>query len=59
MGLLDQFIKEKLVDAYVRGRKDFKLISQTKADSDPVVVAASIVARTIYVCEIYEISKDN
>ena len=50
-GLLDQFTKQKLVDAYVKDRSDFKLISRTKAESDPVVAAASIVARAVYVRE--------
>ncbi|MEC8189635.1 MAG: ribonuclease HIII, partial [Verrucomicrobiota bacterium] len=48
-GLLDQFTKQKLVDAYIKDRKDFKLISRTKAESDPVVAAASIIARAVYV----------
>jgi len=55
-GLLDQFTKKKLVDAYVTKRKDFNLISRTKAESDPVVAAASIVARAIYVREMQRMS---
>ena len=57
-GLLDQFTKQKLVDAYVKERKDFKLISRTKAESDPVVAAASIVARAIYVREMKRLSDE-
>ena len=57
-GLLDQFTKQKLVDAYVKERKDFKLISRTKAESDPVVAAASIVARAVYVREMQRLSRD-
>ena len=57
-GLLDQFTKQKLVDAYVKDRKDFKLISQTKAESDPVVAAASIVARAVYVREMKRLSDE-
>lgn len=57
-GLLDQFTKEKLVDAYVKDRKDFKLISRTKAESDPVVAAASIVARAVYVREMKRLSDE-
>ena len=57
-GLLDQFTREKLVDAYVKDRKDFKLISRTKAESDPVVAAASIVARAVYVREMKRISEE-
>ncbi len=57
-GLLDQFTKQKLVDAYVKDRKDFKLISRTKAESDPVVAAASIVARALYVREMKRLSDE-
>ncbi|MGK0176582.1 MAG: ribonuclease HIII [Lentimonas sp.] len=57
-GLLDQFTKEKLVDAYVIDRKDFKLVSRTKAESDPVVAAASIIARAIYVREMKLLSDE-
>jgi ribonuclease HIII len=57
-GLLDQFTKQKLVDAYVKDRKDFNLVSRTKAESDPVVAAASIVARAIYVREMQRLSKE-
>jgi ribonuclease HIII len=57
-GLLDQFTKQKLVDAYVKDRKDFKLISRTKAESDPVVAAASIVARAVYVREMKRLSDE-
>lgn len=55
-GLLDQFTKQKLVDAYVKERSDFKLVSRTKAESDPVVAAASIVARAVYVREMKRLS---
>jgi len=55
-GLLDQFTKQKLVDAYVKDRKDFRLVSRTKAESDPVVAAASIVARAVYVREMKRLS---
>ena len=57
-GLLDQFTKSKLVDAYVKERKDFTLISRTKAESDPVVAAASIVARAVYVREMKRLSDE-
>ena len=55
-GLLDQFTKQKIVDAYVKDRKDFRLESRTKAESDPVVAAASIVARAVYVREMKRLS---
>ncbi|MDQ8209361.1 ribonuclease HIII [Coraliomargarita sp. SDUM461003] len=57
-GLLDQFTKQKLVDAYVKDREDFKLVSRTKAESDPVVAAASIVARAVYVREMKRLSDE-
>ena len=55
-GILDQFTKQKLVDAYVKERTDFNLISRTKAESDPVVAASSIIARAIYVREMKRLS---
>lgn len=55
-GLLDQFTKQKLVDAYVKDREGFRLESRTKAESDPVVAAASIVARAVYVREMKRLS---
>ena len=57
-GLLDQFTKQKRVDAYVKDRKDFKLVSRTKAESDPVVSASSIIARAVYVREMKRLSDD-
>lgn len=57
-GILDQFTKQKLVDAYIKERKDFNLISRTKAEEDPVVAAASIVARAIYVREMKRMSDE-
>jgi len=57
-GLLDQFTKLPLVDAYVEDRKDFKLVSRTKAESDPVVAAASIIARAMYVREMKRLSDE-
>lgn len=57
-GLLDQFTKQKLVDAYVKERKDFNLVSRTKAESDPVVAAASIIARAVYVREMKRLSDE-
>lgn len=43
-GLLDQFATNDKVDFYLK-RPDFKLVRRTKAESDPVVAAASIIAR--------------
>jgi ribonuclease HIII len=46
-GLLDQFTKQPLVQKYVEG-KDFELRMRTKAEEDPVVAAASIIARATW-----------
>ena len=46
-GLLDQFTKQPLVQNYVK-EKNFELRMRTKAESDPVVAAASIVARATW-----------
>jgi ribonuclease HIII len=43
-GLLDQFSRRDNVDQYL-ARPDFELRRRTKAESDPVVAAASIIAR--------------
>lgn len=50
-GLLDQFSKTPLVQNELKRKKvtDFQLDMRTKAESDPVVAAASIVARAEYV----------
>ncbi|MCF3649133.1 ribonuclease HIII [Synoicihabitans lomoniglobus] len=50
-GLLDQFSKTPLVQNELtrKGLKNFTLDMRTKAESDPVVAAASIVARAEYV----------
>ena len=50
-GLLDQFTKTPLVQNELKrkGIKDFVLDMRTKAESDPVVAAASIVARAEFV----------
>ena len=46
-GLLDQFTKQPLVQQYVEGI-DFDLQMRTKAEEDPVVAAASIIARATW-----------
>lgn len=55
-GMLDQFSKQPLVQ---RNLKDtaIDLRMMTKAESDPVVAAASIVARALYVRQMAELSK--
>lgn len=47
-GMLDQFSKQNLVGRYFKDPK-FDLRMQTKAEADPVVAAASVVARAEYV----------
>lgn len=57
-GLLDQFSKSPLVQTELKKRKvDFDLRMRTKAESDPVVAAASIVARSAYVRELQKLSE--
>jgi ribonuclease HIII len=46
-GLLDQFSKQPLVQKYVEGM-NFDLQMRTKAEEDPVVAAASIIARATW-----------
>jgi len=50
-GLLDQFSEQPLVQRELakKGVKDFELRMRTKAESDPVVAAASVVARAEFV----------
>ena len=57
-GLLDQFTKSPLVQRLLsRNGIDFDLQMRTKAESDPVVAAASIVARATYVRAIKDLEK--
>ncbi|MDR1457910.1 MAG: ribonuclease HIII [Puniceicoccales bacterium] len=56
-GLLDQFSKAPLVQRYLGHMDDFRLDMETKAERDPVVAAASIVARAEYVRQMRELSK--
>ncbi len=56
-GLLDQFTKQPLVQRSLRNvPKGFELRMRTKAESDPVVAAASIVARAEFVRQLHELS---
>lgn len=59
-GLLDQFSKEPLVQRELkkRGLERFRLEMRTKAESDPVVAAASVVARAAFVREIRDLSRE-
>jgi ribonuclease HIII len=58
-GLLDQFTEEPLVqNELARKGVNFDLRMRTKAESDPVVAAASIVARAAFVRELDRLSAD-
>jgi ribonuclease HIII len=57
-GLLDQFTKQPLVQRNLREvPKGFELRMRTKAESDPVVAAASIVARAEFVRQLHALSE--
>jgi ribonuclease HIII len=58
-GLLDQFSKQPLVQRELAKQevKNFELRMRTKAEEDPVVAAASIVARGEYVRQMHALSK--
>jgi ribonuclease HIII len=55
-GLLDQFSKEPIVQNYLK-QSNFNLRMQTKAEADPVVAAASIIARATFIREIQKLSE--
>jgi ribonuclease HIII len=58
-GLLDQFTKQPLTQRELarKGVKDFDLRMRTKAEEDPVVAAASVVARAEFVRQMHTLSK--
>ncbi len=58
-GLLDQFTKQPLVQRELarKGVTDFDLRMRTKAEEDPVVAAASVVARAEFVRQMHTLSK--
>ena len=58
-GLLDQFTEQPLVQRELAKKKveNFELRMRTKAESDPVVAAASIVARAEFVRQMNQLSK--
>lgn len=58
-GLLDQFTEQPLVQRELakKGVKDFELRMRTKAEEDPVVAAASVVARAEFVRQMHLLSK--
>ena len=57
-GMLDQFSRQPLVQRYGKFPNGFDLRMQTKAESDPVVAAASIVARAEYVRRMEQLSEN-
>jgi ribonuclease HIII len=58
-GLLDQFSKQPLTQKELakKGLKDFELRMRTKAEEDPVVAAASVIARAEYVRQMSGLSR--
>ncbi len=58
-GLLDQFTEQPLVQKELarKGVVDFDLKMRTKAEEDPVVAAASVVARAEFVRQMHALSK--
>jgi ribonuclease HIII len=58
-GLLDQFSKSPLVQRELARKKvaSFELRMRTKAEEDPVVAAASVVARAEFVRQMHALSK--
>lgn len=59
-GLLDQFSKEPLVQRELKkkGLERFQLDMRTKAEEDPVVAAASVVARAEFVRAMIQLSRE-
>ena len=58
-GLLDQFSKQPLTRGFLKTHKGFDLRQRTKAESDPVVAAASIIARAQYVKSIQRLEEES
>jgi ribonuclease HIII len=58
-GLLDQFTEQPLVQRELtkKGLENFELRMRTKAEEDPVVAAASVVARAEFVRQMHTLSK--
>jgi ribonuclease HIII len=59
-GLLDQFSKQPLVQRELKkkGLERFDLAMRTKAEEDPVVAAASVVARAEFVRLMHDLSRE-
>ena len=56
-GMLDQFTKQPLVQRQL-SVPGFELKMRTKAEEDPVVAAASIIARATYICQMRKLSDE-
>ena len=56
-GMLDQFTKQPLVQKQLKV-PNFELKMQTKAEEDPVVAAASIIARATYIYSMKKLSEE-
>ncbi len=56
-GMLDQFSKQPLVQKQVK-RKGFNLKMEVRAESDPVVAAASVIARAEFLRQLKKISTE-
>ena len=59
-GLLDQFSKARLVQKYLKKTdtdENFTLKQRVRAEEDPVVAAASVIARATYVRQLQQLSR--
>ena len=57
-GMLDQFTKQPLVQRQIKDLEGFELKMQTKAEEDPVVAAASIIARATYIYSLRKLNEE-
>lgn len=57
-GMLDQFTKQPLVQNQIKDIDDFELRMRTKAEEDPVVAAASIIARATYIFALQKLNAE-
>jgi ribonuclease HIII len=57
-GFLDQLSKAPIVQGFIKlDFPDFNIRMQTKAESDPIIASASIIAQAEYVRQIENLSK--
>ncbi len=56
-GLLDQFAKQNITEKFLKQYAGFELRQRTRAESDPVVAAASIIARAEFVRRLESLSE--